>query len=83
MNPDTGEFVPVEMVGTTLVPIEEATAPSPIPKDWPIFTIGEMFELKDVPFELVRINDSTLVLRPKIEGTSARKALTMLTKEKA
>lgn len=80
MNPDTGEFVPVEMVVTTLVPIEEATAPTPIPKNWPIFTTGEEFELKDVPFELVRINDSTLVLRPKVKDMSARKAVTMLTR---
>jgi hypothetical protein len=76
MNPDTGEFVPVkELPDGLFEPIEKDAAPTPIPKNWPIFTIGEMFELNGVPFELVRFNESTIVLRPKVEGTSARKAL--------
>jgi UDPglucose 6-dehydrogenase len=39
MNPDTGEFLPVlEASDGLFEPVEKDTAPSPIPRDWPIFT---------------------------------------------
>jgi hypothetical protein len=79
MNPDTGEFVPVkEMPDGLFEPVKKDAAPSPIPKDWPIFTIGDVFELKKIPFRLVRINDSTIVLRPDIHGESARKIVSKI-----
>lgn len=49
----------------------------PVPVTWPKFTEGKVVEVKGVPFKVQRINRSTLVLRPVLQGgfTSARRMM--------
>lgn len=43
------------------------------PDEWPVFREGELCDLKGVPFEVARLNASSLVLRPLApEGYTAR-----------
>jgi len=51
------------------------------PEEWPRFAVGERFKLRGVVFEIARINQSSLVLRPvSVDGLSAHKIIRRIVK---
>ena len=56
--------------------IESGEVQPAVPVEWPQFETGELFDVKGLPFELARLNASTLVLRPiPPEGWRAREVM--------
>lgn len=68
MNPQTGTFHTQEEI-EALAAVQSPGDPHPL--TWPVFRIGEQLEIKGVPFELIRINRSNLVLRPIVAGKAS------------
>lgn len=76
MNPDTGEFHPIEDGPTGDVLAESG---EPVPTDWPRFEVDEVVLIKGIPFRVLRINRSSLVMQPVIGQRPARLLVSALT----
>jgi hypothetical protein len=63
MDPSTGKFHEVHEIGQRQL-VE-------LPNNWPVFRTGEEVILKDYPFRIQRINQSSIVLRPVLGDASA------------
>ena len=68
MDPETGTFHPIGLeVGTLTEEVAAAAqqiASGEIGKDWPVFTIGEILDIKGYQFRIMRINMGSMVIMP-------------------
>ena len=61
MDPVTGTFHPIAEDAATAA---QQIASGEIGKDWPVFTVGEIVEIKGYDFTIQRINRGSIVVRP-------------------
>lgn len=75
MNPDSGTFHHIiEGPGGADVITEEQ-----VPDTWPTFTVGETLMIKGFPFQILRINRSSIVVQPVLGNKPARQLISALT----
>ena len=61
MDPVAGKFHPIaEDAATAAQQIDSGE----IGKDWPVFALDETIDIKGYPFTILRINMSSMVIRP-------------------